>query len=79
MVGEEYESSTVTLQGFVSMAMSEPAVIGLEVDDDDVAVAPKDCCSHRDAFVSGVRSFRKMSMSGTHDSIVLVLFLRCEL
>lgn len=75
MVGEEDESSTVTLQGFVSMAMSEPAVIGLELDDDDVAVAPKDCCSHRDASISGVGLFRKMSMSGVHDSTFFFFFL----
>lgn len=51
--------------------MKELVVIGVELDDD---VAPKNCCSQRDASVSGVGLFRKMSMSGTHDSISLLLF-----
>lgn len=70
MVGEEDESLIVTLQGFVSKEIKELVVIGVEVDDDDVAL--KDCCSHRDASTSGVGLLRKMSMSGSHDSMFLV-------
>ena len=47
-------------------------MIRVAVDDDDV-VALKDCCSQRDASVSGVGLFMKMSNNGTHGSIFFFL------
>lgn len=71
---EEEESLIVTSQGFVSREMKELVVIGLEVDDDDVAL--KDRCNQTDASVSGVGLFIKMSKSGTHGSIPPIFLLR---
>lgn len=69
MRGEEKdESSTKRLQGLVSKERKELAVIGVVVEDDNV-VALKHCCSQRDASISGVGLFMKMSNNGTHASI----------
>lgn len=60
---------TFWLQDLVSNEMKEVVVSGtvvvVEVDNEEL----KDCCNQRDASVSGVGLFRKMSKSGIHCSI----------
>lgn len=72
--GEERDGSlTVALRGCVSrerkaLVVTGAAAAAAVVDDDDGA-ALFDRCNQRDASVSGVGLFMKMSNSGTQDSI----------
>lgn len=55
--------------GFESRERKEIVVIGVEGGEEVVVVDDWCDCSHRDASVSGVGEFRKMSKSSLHDSI----------